>query len=231
VIELSDVESAKEAPLSEGQAVEEAKEPPKMPAPTATGNEKIAILKHNIFEIDMERGADDPTARLELAIRNVSNSAIATAVFEAIFYDQEGNIIDEVKHREIELKPDTSRLIRITTSIPAYESDQIARYDVRLVRATTADVEKVQILRYEIRTTETGEEEVWGVAKNISEVKTDAAVVVTFYDANKENIGTNVLALRDIEPNTIRQFDFRFKPKEGDTVRHCSIIVGETIAA
>jgi hypothetical protein len=229
-MELSDMESTKEAPFTEEQAVEEAKEPPKMPAPTATGNEKIAILKHKIFEADMERGAEYPTARLELAIRNVSDSTIATAVFEAIFYDQEGNIIDEVKHREIELKPDTSRLIRITTSIPASESDQIARYDVRLVRATTADVEKVQLRRYEIRTTETGEEEVWGVAKNISEVKTDAAVVVTFYDADKENIGTSVLVLRDIEPNTIRQFDFRFKPQEGDMVRHCSIIAGEIAA-
>ena len=227
---MSDIENTKEAPFTEEQAVEEAKEPPKIPAPTATGNEKIAILKHNIFEIDMERGADDPTARLELAIRNVSDSTIATAVFEALLYDQEFNIIDTVKHRETKLKPDTSRLIRIITSIPAYESDQIARYDVRLLRATTADVEKVQLLRYEVRTTETGEEEVWGVAKNISEVKTDAAAVVTFYDANMENIGTNVLILRDIEPNTIRQFDFRFKSQAGDTVRHCSVIVGEIAA-
>jgi hypothetical protein len=99
-----------------------------------------------------------------------------------------------------------------------------------LLRATTADVEKVQLLRYEIKTTETGEEEVWGVTKNISEVKTDAAVVVTFYDVNMENIGTSVLVLRDIEPNTIRQFNFRFKSQAGDTVRHCSVIVGEIAA-
>jgi hypothetical protein len=229
-MELSDVESVKEAPFIEEQAAEEAIEAPKMPAPTATGNEKLAILKHKISEVDMERGPDDPTVRLELAIRNVSDSTIATAVFEAIFYDQEGNIIDEVKHREIELMPDTSRLIRITTSIPVYESDRIARYDVRLIRITTADVEKVQLRRYEIKTTETGEEEVWGVAKNISEVETDAALVITFYDANKENIGTKVLVLRAIEPNTTRKFDFRFRPQEGDTVRQCSIAVGEIAA-
>jgi hypothetical protein len=220
-------EVTKAVASSKEQAVEEAKAPPKMPAPTATGNDRITILKHNLTQISMDRGAEYPTARVDLAIRNVSDSTIATAVFEAIFYDKEGNIVDTVKHREVELKPETSRLIHITTSIPVYEYDQIASYDVRLVRTATADVERVQLLRYEIATIETGEEEVWGVAKNISEVKTDAAVVATFYDAEKENIGVRVLLLRDIEPNTVRRFDLRFKPHEGDTVRNCSIIVGE----
>jgi hypothetical protein len=175
----------------------------------------------------MPREAEYPTARVDLAIRNVSDSTIATAVFEAIFYDKEGSVVDTVKHREVELRPETSRLIHITTSIPVYDYDQIASYDVRLVRTATADVEKVQLLRYEIATIETGEEKVWGVAKNISEAKTDAAVVATFYDPKKENIGTRVLVLRDMEPNTVRQFDLRFKPQEGDTVGSCSIIVGE----
>jgi len=231
VMELSDAETPTEAALSKEQAVEEAKESPKTPAPTATGNEKIKILKHSLSETDMARydeytsGEEYPVS-VELAIRNVSDSTIATTVFEAVFYDEEGNIVDTVKHREIYLKPNTSRGIRITSS--ESEHGKVKSYDVRVVRTTTADVEKVQLRRHEIRTTETGEE-VRGIVKNISEVKTDAALVVTFYDPKKENIGTKVLVLRDIEPNTIRQFDFKFKPQEGDRVRTYSLAVGEIV--
>jgi hypothetical protein len=172
----------------------------------------------------MEYGSYPTPTGVELAIRNVSDSTIATAVFEAVFYDQEGNILDTVKHREIDLKPDTSRAIHITSSIN--EIDKVKSYGVRIIRTTTADVEKVQLRRHEMRTTEAGEEEISGTVKNISEVKTDAALVATFYDPKKENIGTKVLVLRDIEPNTIRQFDFKFKPQEGDIVRSYSLNVG-----
>jgi hypothetical protein len=224
VTELSDAETTKEAPKE--QAVEEAKEPPKTPVPTATGNEKITILKHSPSGAygGWDQRSSAPTG-VELAIRNVSDSTIATAVFEAVFYDKEGNIVDTAKHREIDWKPDTSRAIHIASSI--YEYDKVKSYDVRIIRTTTADVEKVQLCRHAIRTTETGEEEIRGIVKNISEVKTDAALVATFYDPKKENIGTKVIILRDIEPNTIRQFDFKFKPQEGDIVRTYSLNVGE----
>lgn len=88
-------------------------------------------------------------------------------------------------------------------------------------------MEKVQLRRHEITTTETGEEEISGIAKNISTVKTDAAVIATFYNANAENIGTKVLILRDIEPNSIRQYVLKFKPQEGDSVRTYNIEIGE----
>jgi hypothetical protein len=244
VIELSDPENTKEAYLAEdqsaketreaslpvGKPIEEVKEAPKTPEPTATGDEKINILKHRLFRMDDDYGTAATAARatgVELAIRNVSDSTIATAVFEAVFYDQEGNIVDTVEDREVDLKPNTSRGLNITSSIT--EFDKVKSYDVRLIRATTADVEKVQLRRNEIRTTEAGEEEVRGVVKNISEVKTDAALVATFYDPKKENIGTKVLVLRDIEPNTIRQFDFKFKPQEGDTVRTYTLNIGEIV--
>ncbi|GAI57443.1 unnamed protein product, partial [marine sediment metagenome] len=163
-------------------------------------------------------------AGAELAIRNVSDSTIATAVFEAVFLDIEGNILDTVEHRESDLKPERSRAILINTSIP--ESDKVKSYDVRIIRTTTADVEKVQLRRHEIRTTETGEE-VRGIVKNLSEVKTDAALVATFFDPKKETIGTKVIILRDIEPGTIRQYQFKFKPQEGDVVRTYTLNIGE----
>lgn len=227
--EGQNVEEAEEVPLLEEKPVEEVKEAPKAPAPTATGNEQITILKHKISrtEDDFLYGGGVSSTNIELAIRNVSDSNIASAVFEAAFYDVEGNIVDTVEHKEIDLKTDTSRAISISYTGPKY--NEVKSYDVRIIRTTTADVEKVQLRRYEVRTTETGEEEIRGIVKNISEVKTDAALVATFYDFNKENIGTNVLILRDIEPNTVREFDFKFKPQEGDVVRSCTINIGEVV--
>jgi hypothetical protein len=222
---MSDAETPKEA--LEEQAVEETKEPPKTPAPTATGNERITILKHSLFRAHVDSPGSVFPARVELAIRNVLDSTIATAVFEAVLYDKEGNIVDTVKHREMDLRPNTSRAINITSTITEY--DRLESYDVRVIRTTTADVEKVQLCRHRIRTTEAGEEEIRGTVKNLSEVKTDAALVATFYDAKKENIGTKVLVLRDIEPNTLRQYVLKFKPQEGDRVRSCSLAVGEIV--
>jgi uncharacterized membrane protein YphA (DoxX/SURF4 family) len=197
------------------------------PEPTATGNEKITILKHEISRIEDPHSGLVTSTGVELAARNVSNSHIATAVFEAIFYDIEGNIVDTVKHREIDLKPNTSRAISISYTDPKH--NEVKSYDVRLIRTTTADVEKVQLRRHELRTTEAGEEELWGIVKNISEVKTDAALVATFYDPKKENIATKVIILRDIEPNSIRQYVLKFKPQEGDIVRTYTLNIGEIV--
>jgi hypothetical protein len=229
---LSQVEIPTEAPGV--RAVEEVKELPKFPAPTATGNERITIPNHNLSivpvaarEEEIEYGKPPTPDGVELAIRNVSGSTIATAVFEAIFYDEEGNILDTVKQREIDLPPDTSRGIRISSSI--FKHEKIKSYDVKLIRTTTADVEKVQLRRHEMSSTETGEDEITGVVKNLSEVKTDAAVVATFYDSKKENIGTKVVILKDIEPNSVRKYNFKFRPQEGDVVRTYTLSVGDIV--
>jgi hypothetical protein len=136
----------------------------------------------------------------------------------AVFYDKEGNIVDTVKHSEIDMEPSKSRAIRINSSVQEY--NRVKSYNVRVLRTTTADVEKVQLRRHEIRTTEAGEEEVRGIIKNISNVKTDAVLLATFYNPKKESIGNKAIILRDIEPNSLKQFHFRFKPQEGDIVRN-----------
>jgi hypothetical protein len=229
VTPLSDAEETKIVESSE-EGVGRVEESPKMPTPVATGNEKIAVLKHYFSDMDGIRGEGDALTRVDLAIRNMSDSTIATAVFQAEFYDGEGNIIDTVRHSETELRPETSRLIHITSGIPISESGTAESYAVRLVRMITTDVEKVHHLRYEIDTIETGEEEVRGVVKNVSDVKIDAAVAVTFFDGEKENLGVRVVVLKDMEPNTARQYTLRFRPQEGETVRGCSITAGEVVA-
>jgi hypothetical protein len=92
----------------------------------------------------------------------------------------------------------------------------------------TTDVERIQIRQHEIRTTNNGEE-VRGIVKNISLVKTDIALVATFYNSCKENIGIRVIVLKDIEPNNIRKFHFVFKPQEGDIVKTYNLSIGDIV--
>jgi hypothetical protein len=192
------------------------------PESTATGNEKITILKHFYSYYDPYKTGIPKAYCIELTVRNVSDSNIARAVFEVVLYDIEGNILDTFKHRENELKTNTSRAIVISYTKPKYK--EVKGYNVKLVKTTTTDVEKVQLRRFEAKTTEAGEE-VSGIVKNISAVKTDVALVATFNDRKKENIGTKVIIFRDTEPNSIKQFHFTFKLQEGDIVGSCAINV------
>lgn len=202
-------------------------EPPKAPVPTATGNQVVAILKHelvNAYSDPLDNGRKSP-AGVELAINNASDETIATAIFDVLFYDAEGNVVDTIKHKIVELPAGRSRAVLINSS--HYQIGKVVSYDVKLIKAIMADVEKVQLRRHEIWTTETGEEAIHGIVANISQVKTDAAVVITFMDLNKETIGTRAVVLKDIEPDSIRQYDVRFKPPEGETVAGCTFAVGE----
>ena len=223
---MSATENIQVETLSSDQDHQEINVLPKPPAPVAMGDEKITILKHELSLTDPTTEYPTP-AGIELAMRNISDRDIATATFEATFYDQEGQIISDVIHNEVEFKSATSRAIRINCSIPHYESTQVKSYTVKVTKTITTDVERIQIRRHEIKTTEDGEELVWGIVKNIGETKTDAAVVFTFYNPQKEKISTKVVILRDIEPNTIREYNFRFNPPDGNTVRNYSIVVGE----
>ncbi|MFC1875280.1 FxLYD domain-containing protein [Chloroflexota bacterium] len=198
------------------------------PEPKVTGNEKIQILKHSYDNGDEDLfNEDENPARVDIAMRNVSDTTIATVVFEAIFYDIEGNILDTVKHSIIDLKPNTSRAIRI--NYKEQKDDRLKSYDIKITRMVTADVEKIQLRRHEIETTDAGEKEVGGIVKNISNFKADAAVVATFLDPKKENIGTRVVILRDIEPNNTKQFHFLFKPIEGDQVMTYTLNIGDIV--
>jgi hypothetical protein len=197
----------------------------KLPEPAATGNDKIAILNHKLSYIDTSRiGAGaKPFFCIEFAIRNISESIMAIITFEAIFYDAQGNIADTVKHTELHLRPNTSRGCNII-SWQDPDKIKIKSYNLKVKRAITADIEKVQICNQMIKTTAEGED-ISGIVKNISESKTDAALVANFVDSNNEKIGSKVIILRDIEANSVRQFHFIFKPQSGDMVRTYSLNV------
>jgi hypothetical protein len=204
----------------------EAEGMPKSLEPIVKGTKDIIILKHRLFEnSDMRNGKME--IGVELAIRNISAATIATAIFEAIFYDIDNNMLDTVKHKEIELKPNTSRAININSSMRQF--GKIKRYEIRIIKVTTADMEKVQVRRNAIRTTESGAEEIRGAVNNIGCVKTDTALIATFYDRSDECIGSKVIIIRDIEPGALKQYNFLFKPQEGDVVKSYKLNIGDVV--
>ncbi len=219
---MSDAATPNDAP--EALAAEQVKEPRKTPVPTAIGNGQVAIHNHSLCKACRDvRGGSFP-ARVDLAIGNETDKTIATIVLEAVFYDKEGNVVDTAKQKEYDLRPNRSRAVPILSSVT--DIDVVTSYAVRVIRTSTADVEKVQLRRHEMTAVENGQDLVSGTVVNISQTKTDAALVATFYDANEENIGVAVLALRDIEPDTTRPFELRFKPQEGERVSRCTLDVG-----
>ena len=196
------------------------------PEPLATGNDNIVILNHHIQEPDITaRGAK---RSIDMAIRNISDKTFATIVFEAVFYDSVGNIMSKTKHREFELHPDVSRAIHIIPD--KHESDFFKSYNVSIIKALTTDMEKVQLRRHEIRSIDKGEE-VRGSIKNLSDVKTDAALIATFKDSTGEKIGTKVIILQEIDPHSIKMFQFTFNPPMGEKVMEYTLNIGDLIVA
>lgn len=198
------------------------------PEPKMTGNEKVQIVKHDIVGTEWDLMLQ--SIGVDAAIHNVSDVTIATLVFEVALYNIEGNMQGTFKHTETDLKPNGSRAIMIRKKIdPLLKNmDWFASYDIKVARMTTADYEKVQLRRHEMRTTGDSTE-VKGVVKNLSNEKTDSALAVTFLNSNDENIGVRVMIIKDIEPNKIKQFALNFKPMEGDKVKTCKLDIGEIV--
>ena len=193
------------------------------PEPAVTDNESIKILKYSL-----NIGLKDELGNIssaDITIRNVSQSTAASIIFEATFYDIEGNVLETIRQRETDLKPSTSRAVTILLDKPGVE--KIKSYSISIVKVTTADVEKVQLRHHDMRTTSIGEGEVSGTVKNISSEKVDTALVASFFDYTKENIGTRVLILRDIVPNSIKQFRFSFKLMKGDRLKSYTLDIGD----
>jgi hypothetical protein len=219
---------AGQAPLSEvavGDAAEEAKAPRQIRESTATGNDKIEILKHEFNDAYEDRRGIICPAYLELAIANVTGSTIATVIIEVTFYDIEGQAVQVVRRETTELWANTSRGLRVETSVKAV--DTIKSHAVTITRTRMADQERVQLRQHDINRNEAGEDVFSGVVKNISTVKADAAVVVTFFGANDEEMCRRVVVLRDIEPETIRQYVFTFKATDDARWGRYHIAIGE----
>jgi hypothetical protein len=196
------------------------------PEPVATGNESVIILNHSL-NLDLESGWRTKFPSIDLSIRSASSKTIASVTFEIILYDIEGNTIDAIYFKEIDIRPNTSRALYIPLIKQGAEK-KLRSYNIKIARMTTTDVEKGLLLRQDKNTTDEGEE-LRGIVKNISDVRTDTALVATFFNSNKENIGTKVIILKDIEPNKTKPFYFKFKSTEADEVKSYILNIGDIV--
>jgi hypothetical protein len=202
----------------------------KTPTPIVVGNSCLRILNHSFQIIEPyweHQTIENVFGRIDLSIRNVSDKTIATAVFEINFYDLEGNTLKTVRHNELDLKSNTSRAFFVVAQ--GVQPELIKNYRVDILKIVTTEVEKVQLCKYEATTTEFGYEELTGIVKNISDTKTDAALVATFKDHRGEKIGTRIVNIKDIEPMSIKQFQFIFKTPIGETIKTCTFDIGEMV--
>jgi hypothetical protein len=207
--------------------VEEAEGTGIVPEPTVTGNDKIAITKHQLLEIQVYVCLYKVS--VEFAVKNISDVTISTLVFEATFYDKTGKELETETHRELDLRPGVNRGIVITshTTTPG----TVKSYNVRISKMTTTDTEKVQLRQQNLKVDDaTGEAEISGTVKNISNVKTGAAMLVTFGNHKKETIGDKVLIIRDIEPDKLKKFSLKYQPVAGEDVDNFSIRLVSNIA-
>ena len=195
------------------------------PQSIVTGNDKIEIMNHSLHEPDSDRSAQ--VTAIDIAVRNISDKNIATAIFEANFYDSEGNILDTVRHRELELNAHKSRAIAIVTG--KVRSVLAKSYNVNLLKTITTDIEKVHLRAHKIRTNLDGGEEVEGFLRNISDVKADVALVAEFTDSKDVVLGTRILLIKDIESNSSQKFHFIFYPPQGEKVNTYTINIGEIV--
>jgi hypothetical protein len=197
-----------------------------MPDPSVTGNEMVEILKHKMVDAYSD-GKESFPAAVEVALRNISDETIATLIFEALFYDFEGNIIDDIKHKEYDIKPDYSRAFLINSSVN--ESGIVKSYSIKIKLLLTTDIEKVQLRARAIVTNREGEAEISGTAKNISNVKIDSALTAVIYDTEENIIGTKCVIFKDMDSGNVRKFNILFKPQEGTVIKDIVLFIGDVV--
>ncbi len=183
----------------------------------AVGNDYIAILRHQFYKTAASFRKHIFPDCVQLILRNISDTVVSTIFLEAGLYDADGRVIDTFQHKEIDMKPLSSRAVRII--LPERSLAKIKTYNIKVARVNTADVEKIQLRAHEFRTNEDSEEEVRGTVKNLSSTRADAALVASYYNANDESLGGKVIIIRDIEPERIKPFHFKYKPPAGETIK------------
>jgi hypothetical protein len=132
-------------------------------------------------------------------------------------------------HKEYEIKPKTSRAITIKPTADNITGGPVKSYNINLLKTITTDIEKIQILRNEVKRVENGGQEISGILKNISNFKTDAVLIATFRDFKEETVGIKILKVNDMGPNSLRKFSLLFTPSEVDIIKSHTLDIGEMI--
>jgi hypothetical protein len=189
------------------------------PTSNVTGNDKVIILKHSFLEMQIE--VDAFLIGVDFSMKNTSEITIATMIFEVEFFDKDGNVFEKVTQKETEFYPGQARGVRIYSSTRDFK--KVKSYSVKIVKMVTADIEKVQICRQEIKLNKDGELDITGLVKNISAVKTDVSITANYLNLKNEDLGSRAIVITNIEPKSYREFKISFKPPESEIVNACAL--------
>lgn len=198
-----------------------------IPVPTAIGNNEIQILEHSLQKVEEFSSGQRPETSINVAIKNISEKTVSTAIFEIIMLDGSGIILDKIVHKELYIKSQNGRRFNVVTKSDIW--NKVKSYKIRVIKTITADIEKVQICSQRIRTNDNGEEEFGGLIRNISDVKTDTAVVATFKDRLDDVIGIIVLPVKNIEPGKVKKFDFIYTNPSRGHINSFRLDVGDIL--
>jgi hypothetical protein len=193
-----------------------------VPMAAFAGNDMVLITKHCLKYMD-----NAILEGLECGIKNISEKPIATLIIECTFFDGEGSVLSVVKHKETNFLPGNSRGIMIPVPMSG-ESFRIQSYNGRIFRLITTDIEKIQIVQ-SIMKAVGSDKEVTIICKNISSEKADAAIIVKFFNESKEDVGTKVLVVKDLEPGPTRQYKLSFTPVANDSIKTHEVTVGDLV--
>jgi hypothetical protein len=195
----------------------------------AEGCEAIKVLRHSFHPIDglygpvqVERGKS-----VAVTIENMTEECMAAVVCACDFYDSDGELMDSVRKRISEIKANATKSFVIASQKLAKDAK---KYSVSIIKVITSQEEKILIYRAGTSRMGTGEELVRGLLKNISNSAVDAWFVATFFSSENEVIGTRVLKLEGISPNSTREFSFVYMPPaEGERVSKSVFDIGTVV--
>jgi hypothetical protein len=183
------------------------------PAPVLTGNEYINIYKHDLVK-DEDVHSGHARAELTLAISNISNITIATAVFDVSFLNDEGQVLEYKQQKEREIKVGTNRGVVVEANKEI--SRDIYSYRVSINKITTVETEKAQIVFCEANTLDEKTDSIFCVIKNISDETADTAFVAEFINKKQVRLGYKSVAVRQIPPHGKKQFRLTFEAPAGE---------------
>ena len=184
-------------------------------------NDEVKIITHTLAEGNAlnEEGF---SRSIDVSIRNVFDKTFASVILEAVFMDGEGNELDTVRQKVLEIKPDSSRTVQISPAKP--DAGMFRTYRLSVYRTVTTDIEKVQIKSHEISRSTAR----WRF-RAFSRMSVTAKQTPPWSPSSRMSKTKNrhkVAYIRDIDPGASKQFRFKFVEPEDENVNSYVISVG-----
>jgi hypothetical protein len=186
----------------------------KAPEPVVAGSEQVDILSHDFL---IKEGGEKVGVLIN--IKNIASADLGKVVFESVFFDIEGNVVDMVEYQTRECKNGENRTICIET--PKAKDIGIRSYDVRIKNVVITPIpmasgnDRISIIKHTFQELDLVLSNADGEVRsrvsislmNVSEDIINTAIFeAEFYDLYGESLGTVHHEEYDIKPKTRRAF-------------------------